>query len=223
MNVQTYKTYYPLAGLIAGFLLVWAFFILPQITTYFHNSAESKKLVTQLEKNEKTLEKLKEQIAQNQERKAKLSAPAVQAESLLFPKKINTGNIAQTLELLALQLSAFDTFDERTFELESATFAPTQNQAKKPYATTKTNLKFKTHTEYLRAFISYLQTGAVPEIIEHDQAQPESRRVTPLLAYQELKNNVLPIATIDSLQFSQQKDSEFFEVQMQVSFYSQRN
>lgn len=150
-----------------------------------------------------------------------LASETLKREQQIFPEKINLSKIAKILELYSLIL-AYDIDDTNYFELASVNFSPPISDEDTPYKVTNTNIKIIGARTNIYNFITFLESGRIPKPIA--QKMKNVADVSVDLRY--LEQNLLPIATLDSIRINEYKSPEvdlnnLFSVEIQVKFYSQ--
>ncbi|MCF7906275.1 hypothetical protein K9L63_03775 [Candidatus Gracilibacteria bacterium] len=147
-----------------------------------------------------------------------LAAPFIGTEKQLFPVSIDIRKITKLLEVFALQLENLDSQSHNSrFDLTKIGFGQTKREKGEPYSSTTLSLNFITDRENLVEFVHFLQTGELSERLK----QGKERKQIQLVDYKFLEDNLLPVAHIDSIKSSEQKDDGLLNTQIQLRLFSQ--
>lgn len=142
-------------------------------------------------------------------------------EGQIFPKTVDTHKIATIFEMYALQLKNLtEKLYIPYFELQSVHFGRTQtvlnpDDDTKNHNVTDVTLSFETDEVNFKDFVVFLQTGR-PSIRIHEGAKPQSKLVQEAI-YQYLKDNLVPLLHIDSIQYEMIQETQNADTQT-VSF-----
>jgi len=178
--------------ILLGSGFVFLLFVLPKYFDWQLKRTEIPKFISSIPVLEMEQVKLNETTKNKKEEFKLKSAPYRKKEKQVFPNDIDIVKIARVLELFSLQLQNANQY----FELNKVNFG---SKSKKTNSSQlNISLNFSTDLLNLKRFIKYIQKGEIPEIIEQTKE-------TDITAYSFLKNNKVPIAHIDKLDFGPSK------------------
>lgn len=150
--------------------------------------------------------------------------PFVIKEDQIFPEYIDIEHLVRTLEIYALQLPLVER--NSVFVLNSISFSePQRDSSKKEGASvinaykTSANISFNCNEKNFREFIRYIQST---DKKLSKRFQKGFGNMSPLVV-EYLQNNLLPIAQIESINTSKDKNNkDEMKVDMRISFFSQK-
>lgn len=175
---------------------------------------------------EKEIPLLEKQIAQKEAELLEientfkdLAGPFLIRESQMYPEYIDSKKISKVLELYALQMSLVE---NTPFELVKLSIGGTSKVQDKEYYKTSVDVSFTATQKMLEEFIHYLQTG---EFTKKFEAARSTGQLDPR-AYTFLKENLLPIAQIQSIKIADENVdgiSGQISVNIQFTFFSRKD
>ncbi len=213
----------PIPWLVLLFFIysIGGYYIIPNGNKWITMRSEIKKFQEEEPELKSKRDNLNIEYEEIKNKYEELASETLKREQQIFPEKINLSKIAKILELYSLIL-AYDIDDTNYFELASVNFSPPISDEDTPYKVTNTNIKIIGARTNIYNFITFLESGRIPKPIA--QKMKNVADVSVDLRY--LEQNLLPIATLDSIRINEYKSPEvdlnnLFSVEIQVKFYSQ--
>ena len=207
--------------LIIFAILLLIFFVFPKLGNYF----DLKNKVLSLDASVLVLEEERPSLqSRNDELKIQFddeSKPFLVREEQIFPKVIDISKIAKILEIFSLQLDLLSSDAINSyFELDKVSFGKRTKMQNRPYTYTEVNISILTDKENLKEFIIFLQTGNLSNRFE----QAKNSRILNSKDHQFLKDNLLPLVNIESINIIEDNKSKSeggLKVNLKVRFFSQ--
>ena len=203
--------------LLSIVLLVGILKIIPSGGDWISKKEKVKLLTKTTELKTKTLAAEKVNLEKKTAEFNTMAFAFLSKEKQLFPEKIDTAKISRILELYSLQASAI--FNSPNFRINSLSFGATQKKKNQKYSSTSCSMSFLGSKQDLETLVEFIQDGQLPT--EFEQAK-DVENLLDLKAYTYLQNNKLPLATIDSIKFTPDKDTGELNNSISIIFYSQK-
>ncbi len=202
------------------FGVAWRF-----VWTDFQDFINKKTEISKFETENIELEELNESLKINlDEIKVEFNREASETlakEEQIFPEEINIKKIIKVLEIFSLILD-YDVDGSNYFSLDSVTFSPPTKTETDIYSSLRTNIRVIGTKQNINNFVDFLKIGEIPPNVERKIENASDMAID----VQFLGQNLLPLATLDSIRITQFKSadiaiSDLLSVELQVNFYSQ--
>jgi len=206
----------PVIGITVGIIFIF-FVIIPKAQTWSELNNKNEEFSTSVKMLEKKTAQLEEEKNLLEIEKKEKAGDDINREAQILPTKINTFKIADTLEILAIQLDNTDIDRDAKFSINSIRFSGSE-PVDGVYAN-KANLSIEGDLISIKPFLHYLKTGEIPEVIKI--GGEEGIVDNNILAA--LQNELLPLATIEKIQVNQTRDETVYKAEMLINFYSRES
>ena len=207
----------PWIGLIVVSILCFGYFVVPLTLDWLEKRSEiSSSILLEPELQDRS-DNLGIELEEVKNRFFEEAKASLERESQFYPKEVSIFKMAKILEIYALLLN-YELDSNTFFDLESVNFSDTRDSSSSPYKITSAAITFSGSKDNINNFIDYLEKGELPSSISRKFRDNDDTSVDFLF----LKQNLLPIATIESVRISDNDplvDGQL--VQLQVTFYSQ--
>lgn len=200
---------------------IGGYYMLPMSDEWLEKTGKIKEFQSNQSELESQRDNLNIQYEEIKNKYEELANETLKREKQIFPKDMNISKIVKILELYSLIL-AYDVDGTNYFKLESVNFSPTSDVPDTNYRTTKANIRIIGARSNIYNFITYLESGEIPKTVK--------RRIQGIadiaVDLRFLEQNLLPLATLDSIRINEFKSSEInvsdlFAVEIQVNLFSQ--
>jgi hypothetical protein len=145
-----------------------------------------------------------------------VAEPFLVEERQILPEKLDTSKVSKILELYSLQLPLLD--PNASFLIESLTFSRSQQKKEENFTRNPATIAAVTTEKDLQKFVEFLQSGQLTPDFETGK---ESGRIKTAV-YRYLKENLLPLTHIESIDISEPGENNQLKVLIQVTFFSQK-
>ncbi len=205
--------------ILSGIFSVLIIFVLaPQFSTWKSLNKENE---TQKEKIEEIKadidEKIKTKNAQ-EKKKRKLAGNEAATEDQVYPIKVDTQKIANILEIIAFQTEYNGFQRSAKLNLQNIRFSGSQKNNEAYY--TKADISVDGDKASIQKFINFIKTGDSQAIIKKGI---DEEVITSKDIIDTIENDLLPIATIERVQFNQGRNPGEIKANLQVHFYSRES
>lgn len=211
----------PWIGLIIVSVLCFGYFVVPLALDWLEKrSAISDYVLAEPELQDRA-DNLAIELEDTKNRFFEEAKASLEREAQLYPTEVSISKMAKILEIYALLLNV-DLDGKTFFDLESVNFSNTRDSSEAPYKVTSAVITFSGSKDNVNHFINFLEKGEIPNDVSRKFLNSNDSSVDLLF----LKQNLLPIATIESVRISEDEGASSSGenaqlVQLQVTFYSQ--
>ncbi len=157
----------------------------------------------------------------------KKASEAKTKEKQIFPEKIDTKRIVKVLEIFSLILH----YNISDFSLDSINFSKPTKSKNDNYSKLQSNLRLIGSKENINNFVDFLKIGELPpkikqklELLNSENDSSDLSQIAMELRF--LKQNHLPLATLESIKINKVKSNnqnnvdDSLSAELQVIFYS---
>lgn len=206
-------------GIVIFIIILFSvFFIIPSTQKWLTLRSETKLLRNSNIEDEDQILRKNEQLSSIKKDFNLIAKNYLKDELLLFPKNLNTNNVAKILELYSLQYSLIDSKSQ--FTLNSVSFS---KQESENFVKNSANISVSSTEESLKDFIYFIQNNKLPQKLINAQksSNPFLRGEIPTKNF--LDKNKLPIANIESISSVKEDDNEsLLLTNIKINFFSQK-
>lgn len=197
-------------GILIVTIILFFVFTLPHVSTWIEQNNDLKTLPGERNALQQEKDLLDKQLINVEKEFESLASPYLAAEEKTFPAVLDSDKISKSFEIYSLLASIAD---RKTFEIKTLSFGESTYNEELEANELSVSLTFTASQASAQKFIGYLQTNKLPtEILQSGEFELRNF----------IKNNPLPIATIQNLNFEEQTDDPSLQsVTMQLDLFGQ--